>query len=386
VRAHLLKAVLSIVAVAGIASCGTGGIQLTGTPHADTGRVSPTRFGPARSVSVTCHDSTSDAAILQRAIDSSPPGAAIQIQGGTCLLTRGIILAGNRTYTGAGTTSTTLVQDAAMAYVLASAAYTASSATTGDPLAIRDLAIACNTAGSTDGIILMNWHADVEHVDVSGCGGSGIVDTATAASGHPITNTSVNSRFDNNFISNSGQYGFYVQDPGNTVTDGFFDNNQIGFSAKDAVHMDNAVGWDISGNHVYGDAEDGIYAGRLYGTTISNNYVEDFGHRQSAGTWYGIVGTAQGDVGSTIFNNKVFNDNGETAGATYIYVAVTQANYSTGYLSVTGNVIVGVRASDVGFSFSGGQNKLVVASGGNVVARVGTPRSIGSNVTLAAGM
>jgi len=337
-------------------------------------------------VSVTCSDRTSDAATLQMAVNSSPPGAAINIQGGTCLLTKGIELPGDRTYTGAGTAATTLVQDAGLPYVLASAAYTGNSTTTGDPVTIRDLTVSCDGSGSTDGIIIMNWHADVEHVDVNGCGGSGIVDTNTAANGEAITNTSVNSRFDNNFISNSGQYGFDVRDSASAVTDGFLDDNQVESSAKDAIHLDDAVGWDISGNHVYGDSQDAIYASPLYGTTISNNYIEDFGDKQRSGTWYGIVGTAQGDVGSTIFNNKVFNDNGETAGATYVYLAVTQANYRTGYLSVTGNVIVGVRPGDIGCSFDGGQNKLVIASSGNEVANVGTARRIGSGVTLTSGI
>ena len=47
----------------------------------------------------------------------------------------------------------------------------------------------------TDGIIVLNLQVDVEGVDVRNCGGSGIVDTNTAANGKAIDNTSVNSRF-----------------------------------------------------------------------------------------------------------------------------------------------------------------------------------------------
>ena len=72
------------------------------------------------SVHVTCRDRSTDAATLQQAIDSSPAGAAIEFQGGTCLLTKGLVLLGDRTYTGDSTTGTILKQDGLASYVLAS--------------------------------------------------------------------------------------------------------------------------------------------------------------------------------------------------------------------------------------------------------------------------
>lgn len=340
--------------------------------------------GAPREVRVSCTGGDADAATLQHAIDSSSPGAGISITG-TCLLIRGITLLGGRTYTGASTTGTVLRQRGRMSYVLASAGYVADFATTGDPLAIRDLTIACDGSGSTDGIIVVAWQADVQHVDVSHCGGSGIVDTSITANGHAITNTSVNSRFDDNFISGSGGYGFEVSDGRHAVTDGYLDGNQIASSAKDAIYLQTAAGWDVSGNHLYGDGQDGISAASMYGTTISDNYIEDFGSRQSSGTWYGIVGTVQANVGSAISGNKISNDGGEVPGARHVYVAVTRASGGAGYLSVTGNVIIGTRTADIGFSFSGRPSRLVVASSGNEVAGVGTARRT-SDATLSSGM
>jgi hypothetical protein len=86
-------------------------------------------------------------------------------------------------------------------------------------------------------------------------------------------------------------------------------------------------------------------------------------------------------MGSTIFNNTIANNNGETAGAKYIYIAVTQTNYGTGYLSATGNIILASRSDDVGFFFNGGPNKLVVVSSGNKVAPAGTVSRNARNVT-----
>ena len=340
---------------------------------------------PTASVHVTCKNRSTDAATLQRAINSSPVGAAIEFQGGTCLLTTGLTLLADRTYTGENTTGTVLKQDGSASYILASSAYVYNSTATGDPLSIRDLTVACDGSGSTDGIILLNWQVDVENVDVSGCGGSGIIDTNTNASGGMITNTSVNSRFDNNFITNSGKYGFYVHDTGNSVTDGFLDNNQIASSGLDSIHLDNAAGWNISGNHLYAVGENAISADRLFGTTISSNYVEDFGDRKQPGTWYGILGTVQNGNGSTIVGNKIFNDLGEPAGATHVYIGITQANSGTGHLSVTGNVIGGAGHSGIGISVSGGQNKLEVATYGNQVSGVGTVRVNAGNATLTSG-
>jgi hypothetical protein len=324
---------------------------------------------PLASVRVKCEDRISDAAMLQHAIDSSPVGAAIEFQGGTCLLTTGLRLLGDRTYTGENTTGTVLRQDSSTSYILASSAYVDGSTTTGDPLSILDLTVSCNGSGHTDGIVLLNWQADVENVDVGNCGGSGIVDTNTNASGGAIVNTSVNSRFENDFVENSGQYGFEVNDSGNSVTDGFLIDNQIASSKLDAVHLDNAAGWDISGNHLYGIGGNGISASRLFGSTISSNYIEDFGDGKTSGAWYGIFGSVQSGSGSTILGNKIFNYGVGSGNARYVYLGITQTNNGTGYLSVTGNVIVG-NGYGIGMLVNGGSNKLDVARCGNQVGEV----------------
>jgi parallel beta-helix repeat protein len=379
-------AVGALTIAAALAACTSAAARPGAAQNAGDPATAAAGTSPARVVTVACSDSTSDAASLQQAINSSSQGAVIEISGGICLLTKGIIFLSDRTYAGYNTTGTILKQDGDMSYVLASQAYADNSSWAGYPVAIRDFTVECNGSGSTDGIVVLNYQVDVQEVDVVGCGGSGIVDTNTTADGGAIRNTSVNSRFDNNFVSNSGQYGFDVRDSGNSVTDGFLDDNLIAYSGLDGIHLDNAAGWDISGNHLYNDGQDGIYASRLYGTTISNNYLEDFGHKQASGTWYGIVATAQGGIGSTIFNNKIFNDLGESAGAKYIYLCIDGTNYGTAYLTVTGNVIVGDQSSDVGLSFDGGSNELVVVSSGNEVAQVGTADTHTSSVTETSGI
>ncbi len=320
---------------------------------------------------VTCADTASDAGRLQHAIDASGPHAVIEISG-ICLLNHGIVLLADRTYTGDGRTATVLRQNAPMPYVMASAGYVRNGSTTGAPITIEQLTVSCTGQGQTNGIVVLNWQVDVQQVNVTNCGGSGIIDTGQTADGSSITNTSVNSRFSDDSITGSGVNGFEVIDSRNAVTDGYLTDNQIASSGKAAVAMENAAGWNISGNHLYDDAGDGIVAGRMFGTTISGNFIEDFGSRQVSGTWYGIAGSVQDGDGSTIFGNSVFNDLGERGGARHVYIAILKANSGTGRVSVTGNVIGGAARTDVGLSFNAGAHRLVIASSGNVITSVGT--------------
>ena len=338
----------------------------------------------AGSLAVTCQDNSGDAARITAVIGRSRPGATIAIGAGTCLLTSSIVLPGDRTYAGGSSTGTVLRQGAAMASVLTSSAYAGNSASTGDPLQIRDLTVDCAGSGHTDGIVIMNWQVRVDQVDVHGCGGSGIVDTSVAEDGKPITGTSVNSRFEDNFISDSGQYGFAVIDPGNAVTDGYFTDNQIADSGSDGVYLQNSAGWNICGNHLYGDRGDGIAAGRLYGTTICSNYIEDFGVGQRSGTWYGITGTVQGGPGSVLLGNKTFNLAGEQGGAGHRYIAVTTAG-GAGHLSVYANVIATVARADQAFYFNGTPHSLVVAAAANQVSGPGVRQVVAGQVSVGSG-
>jgi hypothetical protein len=351
------------------------------SPSADG--ASATIVSPASHVS--CSNSPSDAGRIQHTIDVSKAGAVIEISG-TCFLTRGITLLGHRNYTGDGRTVTVLQQAADMAYVMASATFVNNNSTTGSPLTIQQLTIACSGRGQTDGMVILNWQADVHDVNVSNCGGSGIVDTSQTSDGRTITNTSVNSWFVDNSISGSGDNGFRVIDNGNAVTDGYLVDNQISSSRGSAIEMANVAGWRISGNHLYNDMTNGIIMQRMYGTTISGNYIEDFASRQTAGTWYGIAGSVQNGNGSTIYGNNVFNDAGESGHARHVYIAIIGTNAGTGHVSVTGNVITGASKSDIALSFNGAGHNLIVALSGNVVSNVGTIAQNSGSVHISAGI
>ena len=347
---------------------------------------------------VTCTDATTDAAAIQSAIDNSSAGSTIQIAGPTCLLTTGITLLGDRSYIGGATgdeTGTVLKQDGTLPYLLASDAYVQDSTThTGDPLTVRSLSLQCSGTGSTDGMIIESWDVNVDQVDVDGCGGSGIVDTSSNAAGQPLAPaesggtkpTSVNSRFENDFITNSGQYGFAVLDTENVVTDGFLVDNQIANSGLDQVSMQTSTGWNITGNHLYGDGHNAIVADNMWATTIADNYIEDFDSAEATGTYSGIVAQANGGNTSVISGNKVFEWAKEATGATYDFIKVTSL-YGNATMVVDGNVVYGNgTAADVGFSYAGAGYTLGVTSTGNSVQAVGNALTLGTGATTSAGI
>ena len=356
--------------------------------------VSPwsTQTAGAKTITTTCQDGSADAATLNAAITGSHPGDQILISG-HCLLTSPVTLLGDRSYQGGSRTGTVLQQasGANLSYLLASDTYVSNSDVTGDPFKIHQLTIDCNSGhntAATNGLVLHSWQTQAEDLQIENCRGSGILVTNTTPNGTTLTNTQVNGSIDNNFITNSGKYGVYVQDSGNSVTDWRLTGNYIASSGQDAIHLDNAAGWYIDGNHVYGIGNDAIYVNRLFGTSIANNYIEDFGDAGGNTTWYGINGTVQGDAASTITGNRVFMFTAEKSGTTYRYIALTRVNYGTGYVGVTGNVIRGANtAADTGFYYNAGSGvSLNVTSSGNTAAAVGTTRTISAGVTLSTGL
>ncbi|WP_426753950.1 right-handed parallel beta-helix repeat-containing protein [Myxococcus sp. Y35] len=350
--------------------------------------------GLAAQVNVVCTNTPSDDEAINAASNASEVGDEIVIDG-PCLINGTIRLVGQRTYRGQNASGTVIRQAAGanLAALLASDTWLSGATYTGNPITLRDLTLdgnaAANTGRATDGVVLMSWNSTVEGLTIQNMRGSGIRLTNTSSTGTTLTNTQVNGRITHNFITDSGQYGIYVQDSGNSCTDWDLMDNWIADSGRQGIRLENAAGWKVTGNHVYGVKEHAIYAARLFGTTIANNYIEDFGASTTAGTWYGINATVQGDAGSVISGNKVFNFAGESnASSRYVYLGISQVNYGTGFVTVEGNLIRGVgSASSTGLSYQkDGGASLSVVSTGNLVTGVTTPRAVGTGVTVTTGL
>lgn len=346
-------------------------------------------------IEVACSNSADDAGRINAAIAASEEGDEVVIDG-PCLIAETIELLGDRAYRGKSRTGTILRQGdgANLEAMLASDSYLDNLPRTGSPISIRRLTLDGNKASNgaaTTAIILRSWQSVVEDVQIKDMGGHGIMLSSSSADGTQMTeSTSVNGQIVGNFITDCDGHGVYVYEPaGNSMTDWNLTDNWIASSGRSGIHLDNAAGWVIERNHIYGVPEHAIHAHRLYGTSISDNYIEDFGETAQGGVWYGIEATIQGGKASVIAHNKVFTGDEANAGSTYRYIGISGVNYGHGVVSVTGNAIRGSGTPrGVGLYYAQGEGTgLTVASSANVIADVATPLATeGENVVVTPGI
>jgi hypothetical protein len=140
------------------------------------------------------------------------------------------------------------------------------------PVTIRDIQVSCGTAPACLNIE-NGWRVNIENVVTYG-GATGIeLSAPTCGKG---SGCNVNDYLAHNFINNMSGYGIWVNDPANTITDGFITDSWIA-GGTDSIHLGNAAGWQVVDNHVYGESGHAIYADRLYGSQVTGTYAEQGG-------------------------------------------------------------------------------------------------------------
>jgi hypothetical protein len=337
------------------------------------------QFAPKRELVVACKNNVRDSALIDRTLRRSAEGDEIVFDG-TCLVSETIPLLSNRQYRGRSRTGTVIQQadGANLDAIFASDSYLDNSPTTGLSTALRSMTIKANSEGNPDAhdaVVLRSWQTVLEDVQISDATRHGVRLTNLSADGTPLENTQVNGRIAQMQINRSGGNGIFVEDTGNSVTDWHLQDSYIASTGAEGIRMQNAAGWMIRGNHIYGvDGGPALWAERLYGSSISDNYIEDFVDA-------GILATVQGGAATTISNNRIFQDD-ERAG-TFLHV---EGNYGDAKASVTGNTIRGDGVG-VGLNYQkGGADSLEVVSTGNLVTEVTTEREVGEGVTVSEGM
>jgi hypothetical protein len=321
-----------------------------------------------------------DSRLISLAVRNSAEGDEIVFDG-TCLVTETIPLLGNRSYRGRSRTGTVIQQadGANLPAIFASDSYLENRPDTGSGVALRTMTIKANSATNPDAgdaVVLRSWQTFVEDVQISNAARHAIRLTNLSADGTPLTtSTQVNGRIAQNQINRSGGSGVYVEDTGNAVTDWQLEDNYIAGTGGDGIAMDNAAGWMINGNHIYTVGGDhALYAHRLWGSSISDNYIEDFGT-------IGVVATVQGGSASTITNNRIFTKAGR--GGTFLQVL---GNYGNAKAAITGNTIRG-RGLGIGLDYQRGDaDSLEVTSTGNLVTEVEVERQVGEGVIVSDGV
>lgn len=347
---------------------------------------------PAQQITVVGANTPADAAAINAAIAASPEGAEILLRG-QFLINETIRLRGHRAYRGESRAGTVLKQadNANLVALIASDTFLDNTAWTGTPVTLRHLTLDGNRQNNpgapTAGLVLRSWLSVVEDVHIRNMAGDGLRLTSLSQNGTALKNSQVNGRISDNFIENSGRHGLFVEDPGNSLTDWILSDNWIAGSGADGVHLDNAAGWVIERNHLYGVPGHAIYAHRLFATSICDNYLEGFGETDQPGTWCGINAIVQGGAASTIANNRIFNFGGEKQpDSQYRFLAVS-VKYGTGVVTVTGNAIRGAGTPrSTGLYYTAAENlALTVVSTANAVADVNTPRFTDTRVTVSTG-
>lgn len=328
-------------------------------------------------VALVCSNDTGDDERINAAISGSAPGGEVVLTG-TCLIDGTVRLVGDRTLKGSSRTGAVIRQapGANLDAMLASDSYLDDVPWTGDPVTVRSLTLMAERStnpSAGDALVLRSWQSVVEDVSVRDANRHGIRVTNLSAGGVALTNTQVNGRIVGSHIDNSGGRGVHVEDTGNSVTDWQLLDNWIGDSGTDGIGLDNAAGWLVRGNHVYGVGRVALWADRLFGSSITDNYLEDFGES-------GIRLSIQGEAASTVSGNRVFDFSGGTG--TFLE---TRVNYGTGNLAVIGNTLRG-NGSGVGLDYQRGPGAgLAVTSTGNLVTGVTTPRRTSAGVTVTSG-
>jgi hypothetical protein len=345
----------------------------------------------AARINANCANTGSDAATIQAAINGSTAGDEIVIKG-PCLISSTIRLLDDRTYRGDSRGGTVLKQAAGanLDAMLATQSWVDNVTYTSTNIRVEQLTIDGNRAANTGTVplVLRTWNSSVYDVEVREAPGDGIQVTSLSRNGTHLSGTQVNSIITDVFVHNTGGDGIHVVDPDNTTTDWILERAWIASSDGSGVDLDNAAGWQIRDLHIYGADQHAINARRCFNTGIHDNYIEDFGSQGTSGTTYfGIRCTVQGDVGTTIAGNKVNQMFALPAAGSFVSIGLDGVNYGTGRVAVTGNTVIGKNTTrETGLSYAkGGGTALVVVSTGNLVDRVGTPRSAGTGVTVTAG-
>jgi hypothetical protein len=112
----------------------------------------------------------------------------------------------------------------------------------------------------------------IEDVEVSNAPEDGIRVTSVGSDNTTvITNSQVNSRLTNLFITDCNGDGIRVEDPHGSVTDSIIENSWIASSGQSAINMDDAAGWQVINNHLYGVQRHAVFANRCFGTTVADN-------------------------------------------------------------------------------------------------------------------
>lgn len=201
------------------------------------------------------------------------------------------------------------------------------------------------TASSCTSVLFYNFWSVMDSCYVLDMGsGDGVSLTDTTDDGTISSNSESENRVTNNKITNCDGYGIStVSGNNNSNMDGYIQNNTIDGTGSGGIGLARGAGWTIDSNHFYGGIlGDCISAPNSFATSITNNYIEDFGLGGSSSSfWSGISMTILDGRGCVVANNRVFSSEA-TTGAHYLFInLVANSGQTDASVVCNGNMIQG---------------------------------------------
>lgn len=338
---------------------------------------------------------TDDTAAIQAALNACPEGGAVVHPGGTAIISAPLVMKDRTCFRGEHFTGATIKlknNSPAVRCLVTTEAWTSGQTFVGLYVKVQNLYldgnIANNAGSTTDGIVTMNWKTSVEHVEVWNCGGNGIRLTNVNSAGGMLSNTNNENRIERCTVTGNRNHGIFIEDTGNALTDGFLIDNVSYGNWEDQIHINNAAGWLIAGNHTYNGSsigKNGLFLDKCFATRIVGNYIDGFGAATDTGTYYGMWAQVSGGTSrGTAISGNTITSNESVSGSTYRHLAITTPASAVANITLSGNIINGANGPlGVGlYAAAGSGGTLNIQDAGNRIFSMTTPLVTFSGVNL----
>ncbi len=272
---------------------------------------------------VTGDGSTDDTVALQACVDAADAGSTIFFPPGTYLISAPITMKDSCSYLGAGrsTASASVIKQKNSANItgphgrtglFVSSAFSTDAAVCSNPVLVQGLAFdgnkANNGSSNASGVLLNGFWSTITDCYFTNLPYAGVLLSDYTNDGTYVSNSCSENRLSNLKIDGCPSSGIEQESGnGNSNLDGFITDCYIS-DVGDGIYMSKAAGWSIRRNHIYGVQLGGIHLGACYATTVTENYIEDFGTQNTASAYYkGIDLEILAGWPSFITNNFVCN-------------------------------------------------------------------------------
>jgi hypothetical protein len=347
------------------ASVGTWGTELNAALDTIVGAINTGAGGgggPFVSTAAAGIDTSGDTDVtvaLQTLIDNSPYGSTIYFDPGTYTISAPVKLAPARAYVGAGHSygsasviklkdGVNLTNAAGLTGLLVAQSWATNNPNSDLAIIISNLVVHGNRdnnpTSTACGIILMNFWSKVEDCYIHDISKHAVLLTDTCANGTTQIGDSASEnklyRLKIDYVA--GDAICQINNNGISNMDGFLSDCLISGITGSGVNLDRAPGWTIRNNHLYGIGVDAINCSLAFATSIENNYIEDFGLANVAGTYYAGISLRQLDGRGSLVTGNVVSCPEPAGTAIFHYLRCTAATVEMdAHIICTANTIRG---------------------------------------------